>query len=46
MSQGVQPPQMLQKVMEWSLPWSLQKEHSPAHPRFQPCVTDLRLLMS
>ena len=39
-------PQTLQKVKEWSLLWSLQKEHSPAHPGFQPRVTDLRLLTS
>ena len=39
-------PQTLQKVKEWSLLWSLQKEHSPAHPGFQPHVTDLRLLTS
>ena len=46
MSQGVQPPPDAAKVTEWSLPWSLQKEHSPAHPGFQPRVTDLRLLTS
>ena len=33
--------QTLHKVKERSLPWSLQKEHSPAHPGFQPRVTDL-----